>query len=204
MTATKRLTHIATEAEPALQEVVVCEGKSQYAHFAQGLSFVPNLFRDWQDWVSDRQALLPARGVQAARKELQAYLTRLHDTDTVTELEGEVQRLRSQVAEVPRLQSQLARIREQLGAEIAELRDKLTQVCERIEISSPADRVQDSASYRWIEEHQDEVEKHRGRRIAVHPQKGIVASGSDYAEVAAEVRKRNLGGQVLIASVPEF
>jgi len=39
----------------------------------------------------------------------------------------------------------------------------------------------------WLEAHPHEVAKHRGRQIAVHPDRGVVASAPTLAELLAEI-----------------
>lgn len=41
----------------------------------------------------------------------------------------------------------------------------------------------------WIDAHADEVARYRGQRIAVHPERGILASGATLEEVSAALER---------------
>src|SRR5580704_10577388 len=47
--------------------------------------------------------------------------------------------------------------------------------------------VEVDAAHVWLEAHPHEVAKHRGRQIAVHPERGIVASAPTLADLLAEI-----------------
>jgi hypothetical protein len=53
----------------------------------------------------------------------------------------------------------------------------------------------------WLEAHPHEVAKHRGRRIAVHPERGIVASAATLAELFTELDRLDLSRDELLVTV---
>lgn len=55
----------------------------------------------------------------------------------------------------------------------------------------------------WIQTHLHEYHAHRGRRIAIHPQRGIVASGATPEEVWQEVCRQGLERDVYLDVVPD-
>lgn len=75
------------------------------------------------------------------------------------------------------------------------LRDKPDNAVLRSEVSGP------DAAERWRLAHPDELEKYRGQQIAIHPTRGIVASGSSYGEVKRKVKALGLLGQVTFDGV---
>lgn len=56
----------------------------------------------------------------------------------------------------------------------------------------------------WLRDHPDEVYKHRGMRVAVHPGNGIVASARDYGSLYEQVEKKGLLGNVVFDSIPDW
>lgn len=53
----------------------------------------------------------------------------------------------------------------------------------------------------WLEAHPHEVAKHRGRRIAVHPERGIVASAPTLAELLTEIDRLGVSRDDLLVTV---
>jgi hypothetical protein len=53
-------------------------------------------------------------------------------------------------------------------------------------VSLPPDEIPIAADpwQAWIDAHRDEVARYHGRRIAVHPERGIVASGKTLEELS--------------------
>jgi hypothetical protein len=53
----------------------------------------------------------------------------------------------------------------------------------------------------WLETHPHEVAKHRGRQIAVHPERGIVASAPTLTELLAEIDRLGVYRDDLLVTV---
>lgn len=54
----------------------------------------------------------------------------------------------------------------------------------------------------WIINNQEEVQKYKGQRIAVHPIRGIVASHTDLLLLYGKVKEMGLLDEVIFDSVP--
>lgn len=54
----------------------------------------------------------------------------------------------------------------------------------------------------WISSHPDEMYRHRGMRVAIHPEKGIVASGPDFETVHAKAKELGVLDEVVFDVVP--
>ncbi len=54
----------------------------------------------------------------------------------------------------------------------------------------------------WRMNHAGEIAKHSGKRIAIHPQRGIVASSATFSDVVREVKRQGLEAEVVIQRVP--
>jgi hypothetical protein len=54
----------------------------------------------------------------------------------------------------------------------------------------------------WMRSHQEELLQYRGQRIAVHPERGVIASGPDLGSVYARVRELGLLDEVVFDTVP--
>jgi hypothetical protein len=68
-----------------------------------------------------------------------------------------------------------------------DLRDRLARL-EDAAAEEPA--TEPDAIAQWLEANPEEVVKHRGKQIAVHPTDGIIASGADFRSVYEQVRAR--------------
>jgi hypothetical protein len=53
----------------------------------------------------------------------------------------------------------------------------------------------------WLEAHPHEVAKHRGRQIAVHPDRGIVASAPTLSELLTELDRLGVSRDDLLVTV---
>jgi chromosome segregation ATPase len=59
------------------------------------------------------------------------------------------------------------------------------------------------AQQRWMSEHPEEIEKHRGKHVAVHAVNGIVASNASYAQLIDELEAEKIpDNQVVIEYIP--
>ena len=56
----------------------------------------------------------------------------------------------------------------------------------------------------WMARHQAEVAKHKGEHVAVHPERGIVASGVDLQTVHDEVKRQGLLPEVTFDLIPKL
>ena len=80
---------------------------------------------------------------------------------------------------------------------------KTSRVCKTCGADPDEDlQVERDAVAEWLEAHQGELRKYQGKRIAVHPEQGIVASGETLGDVYAEVKKLGLLGEVCFSAVP--
>lgn len=85
-----------------------------------------------------------------------------------------------------------------LMIEVAELRRRLeaTEAAVNVQL-----QVEEGTAEAWRTAHAEVLAQHRGRRVAIHPQLGIVASDADLRVVLAEVRRRGLQEDVVIELV---
>lgn len=86
----------------------------------------------------------------------------------------------------------------QILARLSEIEAKIADV---VASNRPTQEVRDER-LEWIAAHPEEVAEFRGKRIAVHPTKGIVAHGDTYKDVRDQVKAVNMLREVLITSVP--
>lgn len=57
------------------------------------------------------------------------------------------------------------------------------------------------AAERWRRAHPEEIEKHRGRHIAIHPERGIVASSQSLLDLHSRVKELGLLDEVVFDGV---
>jgi hypothetical protein len=97
-----------------------------------------------------------------------------------------------------------------LATDVARLKVQLDRAMRRLaaledEVHAPGHQVvvEDPAA-RWLEEHRAEAALHRGKNVAIHPTRGIVASGDSLETVAREVKRMGLTEDVLFDVIPRF
>lgn len=54
----------------------------------------------------------------------------------------------------------------------------------------------------WMRSHSDEVEQLRDKKIAFHPERGVVASGDTLEEVQDAVERLGLQGEIIYVAIP--
>ena len=55
----------------------------------------------------------------------------------------------------------------------------------------------------WMVNHPEELRAHAGKRVAIHPDKGIIASGDCLSEVYEQVENMKMLGQVVFDVIPD-
>lgn len=73
---------------------------------------------------------------------------------------------------------------------------------ERALMAMPEAEVAPDPAAAWVEKHQEDVARHAGKHIAVHPRLGIIASADSFAELYALVKDKNMLDEVVFDSVP--
>ena len=62
--------------------------------------------------------------------------------------------------------------------------------------------VEDDRIAEWMETHQNELKQYRGMHIAIHSEKGVVASGRTFTETLEKVKAAGLLNEVAFNKVP--
>jgi len=97
---------------------------------------------------------------------------------------------------------------EDLAAEVARLTRRLDDANRRLAaLESKLDAehvVVDDPAAHWVAEHRQEAASYRGKTVAIHPTRGIVASGDNLESVSREVRRMGLTEEVLLDVIPTF
>jgi aminoglycoside phosphotransferase (APT) family kinase protein len=76
----------------------------------------------------------------------------------------------------------LARQLSGLGEQVSYLEREVADLRRRVEsLEGPAPDLDPAAA--WLEQHPEEVARHRGKQVAIHPKLGIVASADNFAEL---------------------
>jgi hypothetical protein len=94
-----------------------------------------------------------------------------------------------------------------LATDVAWLKRQLDDALRRIaalEARDAVDPTVDDPAARWVAEHRHEAKAYRGRTVAIHSTRGIVASGDDVATVAREVERMGLSDEVLLDVIPSY
>lgn len=87
-----------------------------------------------------------------------------------------------------------------LNGRVKSLEEKVEFLMELLE--SPNQAPVDPIA-RWINANRQELEKFKGKRVAIHPEKGIVASAENLKVLSQIVRELGLSGQVVFDIVGE-
>lgn len=87
----------------------------------------------------------------------------------------------------------------------AELIEKLLQSFELPEIDPFFDSIplSENPIADWREAHFDELNKYRGKFVAIHPSKGIVASGAVFSDVYKKVDELGLSNEIVLDAIPK-
>ncbi len=65
---------------------------------------------------------------------------------------------------------------------------RLERLLDEPELEAPP--AEPDEQQRWMMEHPEEVEKHRGQHVAIHATRGIVAAGDDYASLVEKLEQQ--------------
>ena len=96
-----------------------------------------------------------------------------------------------------------AALREEFRAEITRLDRMVRELADRVEAGEPLPPFTPShPAFDWMQAHPDEVALHRGKYIAVHPEKGIVGVARRGVE-ASEILVGHRAALAILAAVGE-
>ena len=93
-------------------------------------------------------------------------------------------------------EQQFHRLQDALVSRIASLESELASLRSVSEV--PLDPTAE-----WVAANSSQLEQYRGKQVAIHPGRGIVASGATFAEVYDLVREQGLLEQVVFDAVPD-
>lgn len=133
------------------------------------------------------EALAPHPHLREAlnlRTHLEALFRARQDIDTLPGVWRRLSEISRRQDAQDRLQRQQEKLIQQLQERLARLEQRQHER-EREESPPEPDDQQ-----RWMMEHPDEVEKHRGRHIAVHATRGIIAVANDYASLVEQLEQQ--------------